>query len=134
MREEHPHLVLVRRLWEAGARGDADAVSDCYAPGAVLRAYGAPGSPMAGEFKGTAEILDYLARAGEIVDDSSSEALECYASDAGAVIRYRTVATRGGKHLDMQYLYVLAIDEGRIVRAEVVPTDQRRNDEFWRSQ
>jgi len=124
----------VRRLWEAGAVGDADAVCDCYAPDAVLRAYGVPGNPLAGEFKGIAEIIDYLARAGEIVDDSSSELLECYASDAGAVIRYRTVATRGGKHLDMQYLYVLDIERGRIARATLIPTDQRRNDEFWRSQ
>ena len=134
MSAEHPHLSLVRRLWEAGARGDADEVSAIYAPDAVLRAHGAPGGPLVGEFKGTAEILDFLARAGEIVDDSRAELLEMYASDTGAVIRYRSVASRGGKHLDMQYLYVLAIEHGRIVRATLVPTDQRRNDEFWRSQ
>jgi hypothetical protein len=50
------------------------------------------------------------------------------------VIRYRTLATRGGKHLDMQFLLLLAIEQQRIVRSELVPMDQRRNDEFWRSQ
>ena len=134
MREEHPNLSIVRRLWDAGARGDAEAICDLYAPDAVMRAHGAPGSALAGEFKGIAEILDRLARAGENVDDSSSELLESYASDTGAVIRYRTLATRGGKHLDMQYLLLLAIEQQRIVRSELVPIDQRRNDEFWRSQ
>ncbi len=133
MREEHPHVSLVRRLWDAGARGDADALSECYAPDAVLRAHGVAG-PLAGEFKGTAEILDYLARAGEIVDDSLSDIIAIYVSEGGAVIRYRTVATRGAHHLDMQFLYVLAIEQGRITSATLVPTDQRRNDEFWRAQ
>jgi ketosteroid isomerase-like protein len=68
----------VRRLWDAGSRGDADAFYDLYAPNSVLRAHGA-------------------------------------------------------KHLDMQYFYLLSIERGRIMAATLVPTDQRRNDEFWRS-
>jgi ketosteroid isomerase-like protein len=126
MREQHPNLGLVRRLWEAGARGDADGISEIYAPDAVLRAHGIPGGPLVGEFKGISEILDFLARMGELVDDSRAEVLEMYASDTGVVVRFRSVKSRGGKHLDMQYLYVLAIEHGRIVRATLVPTDQRR--------
>ena len=132
MSEEHPHLSLVRRLWDAVARGDADVICDLFAADGVLRSHGAPG-PFVGEFKGIAEILDFLARAGELVDDSRSEILDTYASDAGAVIRYRTVATRGASHLDMQFLQVLSIAQGRIIDVTIVPTDQRRNDEFWRS-
>ena len=132
MYETHPHLSLMRRLWDAGARGDADTVCEIYAPDAVLRAHGAPG-PLSGEFKGIDEILDFLARMGELVDDSISEILDVYTSNAGAVLRYRSVATRGAEQLDMQYLYILAIEQGRIVEATLVPTDQRRNDEFWRS-
>lgn len=132
MSAEHPHLSLVRRLWDAGARGDAEAFYDLYAPDALLRAHGASG-PMAGEFKGITEILDYLARAGELVDDLRSEILDIYTSEEGAVIRYRTLATRGDRHLDLQYLYVLSIQRGRIVAASLIPADQRCNDEFWRS-
>jgi hypothetical protein len=33
----------------------------------------------------------------------------------------------------MQYLYVLSIERGWIIAASLVPIDQRRNDEFWRS-
>lgn len=131
MPKGHHHLALVHRLWNAGARGDADALLELYAPDAVLRAHGSQ-SPMAGEFKGIAEIIDYFARSGEIVEDSRSEILAVYTNASGAVIRYRTIATRGPKQLDMQYLYVVAIENGRIVEATLVPTDQRANDAFWR--
>jgi ketosteroid isomerase-like protein len=130
MADEHPHVALVRRLWDAVARGDADALTELYAPDAVLRAYGR--NPIAGEFKGIAAILDYFARAGENVEDLRSEILAVYTSDAGAVIRYRTVATRGPKHLDLQSLYVLAIENGRVVEASLAPMDQHQNDAFWR--
>jgi ketosteroid isomerase-like protein len=119
-------------MWDAGARGDAEGICDLFAPDAVMRSHGAPG-PLVGEFKGIAEILDFLARAGELVDDSRSELIDVYTSDTGAVIRYRTLATRGAMHLDMQYFYLLSIERGRIMAATLVPTDQRRNDEFWRS-
>ena len=110
---EHPHAMVVRRLWEAAARGDGVGVSEMYDAGAVLRA---PGHcPMAGEFKGPDAILDYLGRMGEQVDDLRSELLDIYTSDAGAVIRYRTVADRGAQHLDMEFLYVIRIEHGRIV-------------------
>ena len=133
MSGEHPNVSLVRRLWEAGACGDADTICEIYSPDVVLRAHGAP-APVVGEFKGIAEVLDFLARLGELVDDSRAELLEIYASDTGAVARYRSVATRGGKHLDLQYLYALTIERGRVVRATLVPMDQRRHEEFWRSQ
>src|SRR5262245_54982197 len=132
MRTEHPNLLLMRRLWEASARGDGEAVAAGYAPDAVLSAPGGPIPPLSGEFKGKEQILDYLASWGEVVDDSRSEILDMYASDSGAVVRYRTLAMRGGRQLDMQFLYVAAIEAGRIVRATIVAMDQRRYDEFWR--
>jgi ketosteroid isomerase-like protein len=134
MPHEHPNRALMRRVWEASARGDADAVSAGYAPDAVLRAHGGPMNQRAGEYKGIDEILGYLASSGETVDDLRSEVLEIYTSGHGAVVRYRVVATRGGMHLDMQYLYIAVIEAERIVRATLVPMDQRRNDEFWRTQ
>lgn len=133
MREEHPNVEIARRVWEAVASGDAERIAAFYAPDAVVRGYGTEG-PLVGEFKGIAEILDCLARLGEGVDDLRSEVLEIYPGDSGAVIRYRSRATRGGKQIDMQYLYVLTIEAGRITRAVQIPTDQRRHDEFWRSQ
>jgi ketosteroid isomerase-like protein len=120
----------MRRLWNAAARGDAEGVREAYGPGAVLRAHGS--NPLAGEFKGGHAILDYLARMGELVDDLHLELLDVYSSDEGAVIRYRTVADRGPKHLDMEYLYVGRIAHGRVVEVDLVAADQRRSDDFWR--
>lgn len=130
MHSDHPHAALMRRLWDAAARGDPDGVRDAYGPGAVLRAHG--NNPVAGEFKGGRAIIDYLARMGELVDDLRLELLDVYSSADGAVVRYRTVADRGPKHLDMEYLYVGRVAGGRVVEADLVPSDQRRNDDFWR--
>jgi ketosteroid isomerase-like protein len=127
----HPHLEIMHRLWDAGARGDADALAELYAPDAVLRAHGHQ-SALAGEFKGIFEILDFLARAGEIVEELRSELIEIYTSESGAVMRYRTVATRGPRHLDLQYFFVFEIQAGRIVEATLIPADQRQSDAFWR--
>ena len=140
MREEHSqhetarrHLEIARKVWEAVANGDADRIAECYAPDAVIRGYGNEG-PLVGEFKGIAEILDRLARVGEGVDDLRSEVLEIYGGETGAVIRYRSNATRGGKQIDMPYVYVLTIEQDRITHAMLIPSDQRRHDEFWRAQ
>jgi ketosteroid isomerase-like protein len=133
MADEHPNLALVHRLWDAGARGDADAIAALYAPDVVIVAHGAP-SVFSGEFKGSDELLDYLAGIGESVDDLRSDLLDVYTNDRGAVVRYRIAAARGPKRLDMQFLYLLEIANGRIVEATIVPSDQRVNDEFWRTE
>jgi hypothetical protein len=126
---EHPHAMVVRRLWEAAARGDPAGVAAAYDPAAVLRAAGH--GRMMGEFKGADAILDYLGRLGEEVDELRSELVDVYTSDAGAVIRYRTVADRGARHLDMEFLYVARIERGRILEADLIPVDQERYDAFW---
>lgn len=126
---EHPNAAIARRLWDAAARGDPDPVLELYAPHAVLRAHG--DNPLAGEYKGGAGVLEYLIRAGEMVDDLRASLLDIYASDDGAVTRYRTTATRGAKRLDMVFLIVQRMERGRVEEAEVISTDQKRNDAFW---
>lgn len=129
MNRQQDHAALARRLWEAGARGDPEPFYALYAPGAVLRVHGH--GIVSGEHKGVDAILDFLARCGESVDELCSDLLEVYASDGGAVMRYRTLGERGGRHLDLEYLYVLRIQDQRIVEADLVPTDRQRSDEFW---
>jgi ketosteroid isomerase-like protein len=121
--------MVVRRLWEAAARGDPAGVTALYQPWAVVRAGGH--SPLAGEFKGSDVIVDYFGRIGEMVDDLRSELLDVYTSDEGAVMRYRTVADRGPHHLDMEFLFVAKIAGGRILEADLIPADQQRYDAFW---
>ena len=129
MASEHPNAAIARRLWNAAARGDPDPLLELYAPDAVLRAYG--DNPLSGEYKGGAGVVEYLIRAGEMVDDLRASLLDIYASDAGAVTRYRTKAARGAKRLDMVFLIAMRIEGGRVVETDVVATDQKRNDAFW---
>jgi ketosteroid isomerase-like protein len=126
---DHPNAAIARILWDAGATGDPEPFRRLYAPDAVLRSAGH--NPVAGEFKGLSQILGLFARTGELVEELRAELLEVYASDAGAVMCYRIVAERGPKQLDMEYMFTLRIEDGRVVEASIVPADEPRNDEFW---
>jgi ketosteroid isomerase-like protein len=120
---------LVRRLWQAVARGDAATVADVYAPDAVLRRVGC--NPLAGEYKGHAAILAAMAEIGETVDDLQSELLEVLVGDSSAVLRYRMRALCGRHELDGECFLHLRVEGGRIVQAIEVPLDPERNDTFW---
>ena len=127
---EHPNVQVAKRLWDAAARSDVDALYRLYARDVVARTHGR--NPLAGEVKGVRPVLEHAARAAEGVDDLRSELIDVYASDRGAVIHYRIAAERGASRLDDEALLLLTIVDGRIVRSEAVPLDQARNDAFWR--
>jgi ketosteroid isomerase-like protein len=129
MSDVHPNAELVRELWEALAAGDREPIFRLYAPDAVLHARGR--GPISGDYRGVPAILDFMALAGELVDDLRSEVLDILASEGGAVIRYRTRADRGANHLDMEYIADFHVVDGRIVEAALVPSDQQRHDDFW---
>lgn len=120
---------LARRLWQAVARGDGDAVLALCAPGAVFTTVG--DNPLGGEVKGRTAILGRLALTGELVDELRSELLEVLVGERSAVLRYRMQAARGPHQLDGEFLLHLEFAGGRIVRATSVPVHQRRNDAFW---
>lgn len=130
MHTEHPNAAVARSLWDAGATGDREPILRLYAPDAVLRSAG--DNPVAGEFKGLPAILGLFARSGELVEELRAELLDLYASDAGAVMCYRIVAQRGPKHLDMEYMFTLRIEAGRVIEGSIVPADESRNDAFWK--
>jgi len=129
-REQHPNVQIARRLWNAAADGDANTIAALYAPDVVVRTHGR--GPLAGEVKGVRAALENAARAGELVDDLTSELIDIYASDCGAVLHYRITADRGPKRLDGEAFFVMRIENGRIVEADAVPQDQARDDAFWR--
>jgi hypothetical protein len=120
---------LARRLWQAVARGDADAVLSLFAPDAVFTRMGH--NPLAGEFKGRSAVLDALAGTGEAVDQLRSQLLEVLVGERSAVVRFRMRASRAGHELDGEFFMYLRADGGRIVAATQVPLDQARNDAFW---
>jgi len=119
---------VARRLWAAASQGDPDPVLQ-FDPKIVWRTYGT--GPNAGEFYGIDAVLQYLASAGEGVEDMRSDLIDVQASEQGAVILYRVTANRGPKRLDGRFSLWLSIDEGVVREVAAVPFDQAANDAFW---
>lgn len=130
-RTEHPHAELARSMWDAAARGDADALLDVYAPDVFWKTYGP--EPVGREVRGADEALAYLVFAADSVDDMRVDVLSVYASDDGAALRYHVEAERGEHRLDTDFVMLLEIAGRRIVRVDVVPFDAAGAAAFWRS-
>lgn len=127
--ENHPNAVLARDLWTATAEGNADALRELFAEDIAWRTYGT--NPLAGEIKGPEAVLSYLATVGEEADELTSTLKSLYVNDDGAVILFHISASRGEKQLEVDYLMLFRLEDGRAVSAMMVPVDQEANDSFW---
>jgi ketosteroid isomerase-like protein len=128
----HPNLIVARELWEAIADADLLALHALLSDKAVWRMYGE--SPLAGSYVGPDEILQMMARVGELTSELRSDLIDIFVSEAGAVLRYRLHAVRGIQELDMEHLFMIRVEAGRIIEAVFAPIDQARYDRFFAPQ
>jgi ketosteroid isomerase-like protein len=129
MKRDHPHLTLARTIWSAVADGDAEALGLLLAEDVRWNATG--NNRLSGVLQGPAEVVDYLARIGEDVDEFASKLEGIYINDEGAVVVYHVSARRGEQSLETLFVTRLTVRDGVVVDALQVPVDQRANDEFW---
>ena len=130
MSSEHQNSVLAKDLWQAVADGDGERIRLMLDEDVYWTSVG--DNPIAGDAQGPDDVLDQLAIIGEITDDLRSSLRSVFVNDEGAVALYHVSATRGTKTLEMDYLLLLRIVDGRVVTALSVPFDPSVNDEFWR--
>jgi len=130
--ESHPNFVIALRLWDALALGDAAALRELLSEKSTWKMSG--DSTLAGSYVGSAAILDFLARVGELTDDLQSDLLDIFVGESGGVIRYRLRAERGPRRLDTEHLFRFHVAEGRIVEAVFAPIDLYGYDRFFRLQ
>ena len=129
---DHPNAVIARQLWESVSKGDATAIVHILAPDIVWQTFG--GGELGGLSHGPEEVLDLLARAGELVDTMVLRISDIFASDSGAVIHYAIEANQGPKFLDNQVVLLMKIRDGRVYEVFTVPTGLTEDGAFWRLQ
>ncbi len=127
---DHHNARIASRLWEAISRGDAEAFLAVTSPDVVWRIRGE--NPFAVETRGPAAVLEYLASAGEAVDDLRLQVLDIFASDRGAIIRYARDAHRGPRSIAGELYLRLRIEGDRVAEAELIAADAAGNNAFWR--
>ena len=130
MPPDHHNARIARRLWEAISRGDVEAFLAVASPDVVWRARGE--NPFALQTKGPAATLEFLANAGDAVDDLRMQVLDIFASDRGAIIRYAMDAHRGPRSIAGELYLRLRIEGDRVAEAELIAADAAGNDAFWR--
>jgi ketosteroid isomerase-like protein len=127
----HPNAAVARALWSAVSEADVDGIRRLLASDIEWKTYSS--GVLSGSIRGVNAVIDLLARSGEIVDELTTDMIDIYASDTGAVTHYRLHAERGARSLDTEVLLVMRIDSGRVVEAFATPVDPGADETFWLS-
>ena len=126
----HPNEVLAREAYAAFGRGDMDALHQNWAEN--IRWHSPGRGPLAGDYQGTAQILEFLGRLSELSGGTfSADLRDVLASDDHAVMLFTLRAERAGKHWEDNTAQVSHIRDGKVTEIWNYPADQYGWDEFW---
>jgi uncharacterized protein len=127
----HPNEELLREGFAAFSRGDMEALRRQYFAEDIR--YHFPGrSPIAGDYEGIAQVLDFFRRNFEGTGGTLRlELHDLLANDDHAVALFTVRAEREGRQLDQQYVQVFHVRDGRATEAWTHPADLYAVDEFW---
>ena len=127
---EHPNVALLRKGYEAFARGDIAALTDMFAEDMVWHV---PGNNLiSGEHKGRDAVFAVFAKTMELTGGTFKIDLhDIVANDEHTVSLSRASASRQGKQLDLRGVDIYHIRNGKVTEWWSFVEDQRLDDEFW---
>ena len=127
---EHPNAALLRKGYEAFARGDIAALTDMFAQDMVWHV---PGNNLiSGEHKGRDAVFAVFAKTMELTGGTFKIDLhDIVANDEHTVSLTRAAASRQGKQLDLRGADIYHIRNGKVTEWWSFVEDQRLDDEFW---
>ena len=125
----HPNADIARDLWIATSESDEAGIRRLLAPDVEWQTFSS--GSLSGSLRGADAVLDLLARSGEIANSLTTDLIDIYASDDGAVTHYRVSAHLGPRNLEAEVMLVMRIRSGRVASAFAVPVDAQADDTFW---
>jgi uncharacterized protein len=127
----HPNEDLMREAFAAFQRGDMDALRDQYFA-ADIRYHISGRSPVAGDYEGTAQVLDLFGRLFELSGGTLRiELHDVVANDEHTVALFTLRAEREGRRLDDNQVLISHIRDGKATEVWIQAGDQYAEDEFW---
>jgi uncharacterized protein (TIGR02246 family) len=127
---DHPNVALFHRTFAAFTAGDMEALAELFHPDVVWHNPGQ--SPLAGEFHGREAAFAAFQREFQLSGGTYRPQLhDVLANDKHTVALLHATASRDGKELDMDYVIVFHIRDGRITEGWDLWSDQQAYDEFW---
>jgi len=127
---EHPNATLVRKGYEAFNEADIAAIQEVLAHDVVWHEPGR--SPLAGDYKGTDEVLGFLRRLHDLSDGTFQAELVALLTDAERVTAFqRATGRRGDQELDTLDVVDFEIHQQHVTEVSVYRSDMYAFDEFW---
>ncbi len=127
----HPNEDLVRRGFEAYARGDLTAqLADLMSPDVVWHIPGR--GPLAGNHAGLDAVAAHFARTARLSGGTHRvEIQDMLANDDHVVVLHSARAERGDKKLDLNVVHLFRVRDGKVTEAWTVQHDLYAWDDFW---
>lgn len=120
---------LARRAWSAVSRGDTETLAQILASDVVWHATGA--NPWRGDHEGVDEVVGYLVRIGEMTASFDATLVDVLASGERVAIVFRAKLERGSRRIDVGYLLLARVANGRAAEVWTVPLDPAALVDFW---
>ena len=126
----HPNEDLIRRGFDAFAKGDVDTLRELIDQDAVWHAPGR--NPLSGDYRGVDAILGLFARLAELTGGTfRADVHDVVANDDHAVAIYATRGEREGRTLENRNVLVSHIRNGKFTESWLMSDDQYAADEFF---
>jgi uncharacterized protein len=126
----HPNEDLVRRGYEAFAKGDVDTLNSLISDDIVWHVPGR--SPLAGDYKGKEAVFGLFGKIVELSGGTFGQDIhDVLANDEHALVMVENHAEREGKRLNDRQVHVLHLKDGKVTEFWNHFGDQYATDEFW---
>jgi ketosteroid isomerase-like protein len=127
---DHPNVMLMRNVYAAFGTGDVDTAGTYWTEDAVHHYPGR--NPLSGEHHGLADSTAFANKMWELTDGNiKMDVLEIGASDNHAFALLQTRYERKGHVLEMPFVNIARIEDGKIAEFWTYPDDVYATDEFW---
>lgn len=127
---EHPNVELMRKVYAAFGSGDVETAATYWTEDAVHHYPGR--NPLSGEHKGIEESTAFANKIWELTGGKlRMDVLEIGGSENHAFALLQTRYERKGRVLEMPFVNVAKIENGKIAEFWTYPNDVYATDEFW---
>jgi ketosteroid isomerase-like protein len=126
---QHPNARLIRDVLRAVARGERGTLMQLCAEGIEWHAMGR--TPWAGDHQGIDAVLDYLGQMGEAADVFDADLEDLLVSEERAATVMHVSARRGDRGLEVPFVILYRIVEGKVAEMWSWPLDPPALDAFW---
>ena len=127
---DHPNVDLFRRAYAAFTAGDFEALAEVFDEETVWHNPGR--NQLSGDYTGRDEAFALFAKEFELSGSTYAPTIhDVLASDDHIAALMHVTAERDGKKLDMDYVLIFHVKDGKLTEGWDLWTDQHAYDEFW---